>query len=380
MNLLSPISIYAVIFYSLQIIFGIPGNVLIIVVYYKKKRKISTDILIIAQGIIDLAASLLAPINIINSVSDQFTVKVVCRIALFGINSLAFASLFLTAAIAIDRFFYVCRPFGKRTSNKRALVLAVTCWVLGSSLTCTKLIYVDAVTSSSGEITCLVVDVYDFLDTLEAWLKTSGFVFALVTSVVMYGKIYMTIRKQAKVHAQLTGGISNTLYPANLSQPQSGSSGLQLSPSEPLDKTITSDVDLQIRNPSNPLLINNASPKDLSGTLSVSGTVDQRSHIHPKPISSGPSCPRPKLSDRGENRTTKMLMAVTTILLASWLPPIVFFHLRDSTLEIIEYSITADTLVYIGKRLPGINHIINYFVYTLMNKRFRMDCKRLFRS
>eukprot|EP00057_Strongylocentrotus_purpuratus_P006558 XP_011661032.1 PREDICTED: uncharacterized protein LOC105436783 [Strongylocentrotus purpuratus] len=208
MNLSSPSSIYAVIFYSLQFIFGIPGNVLIIVVYMRKKRKISTDILIISQGIIDLVASLLAPINILKSISDRLTIRVICRITLFGNNSLAFASLFLTAAIAFDRFFFVCRPYGKRTSNKRALCLAVACWVLGSSLTCTKLIFVEAVPSTNGQKTCLVIDTLHIFDKLEAWLKTSGFVLALVVSSVMYGKIYQTIRHQAKIHAQLVGGAS----------------------------------------------------------------------------------------------------------------------------------------------------------------------------
>ncbi|XP_030843408.1 trace amine-associated receptor 2-like [Strongylocentrotus purpuratus] len=393
MNLSYPVGVYAVIFYSLQFIFGIPGNVLIIVVYSRKKRKISTDILIIAQGTIDLVASLLAPINILKSVSDRFTIKAICRIALFGNNSLAFASLFLTAAIAFDRFFFVCRPYGKRASNKQALCLAVICWIFGSSLTCTKLIYVDAYESRPGELTCLVVDTQDFLDTLEAWLKTSGFVFALVTSVVMYGRIYQTIKKQVKIHAQLVGGVSNQMHKSRLSTEaltvQSTELQLPIEPrysslvqsvkSETLDKRKdnTNEGTTSSQTQPNLLVINNG---NTSATFSISNTIDHRSQPQPKAVSVGPTCPRPKRSDRGENRTTKMLMAVTTILLASWLPPIVFFHLRDSILVIIEGSIAADTLVYIGKSLPGINHIINYFVFTSMNKSFRMDCKRLFRA
>ncbi|XP_054768406.1 cholecystokinin receptor type A-like [Lytechinus pictus] len=403
MNLSSPSSIYAVIFYSLQIIFGIPGNVLIVLVYIRKKRKVSTDILIIAQGIIDLVASLLASVNILKSISDRFTIKAICRITLFGNNSLAFSSLFLTAAIALDRFFFVCRPYGKRTSNNRALCLAVACWVLGSSLTCTKLIYVEAVPSISGQKTCLVIDTLQIFDKLEAWLKTSGFVLALVVSSVMYGKIYHTIRHQAKIHAQLVGGVSKKVTTPKIAfrtqeeliQTETDACHSTLEQSmvasgEPSDKqeAITMERCPQSSKTSFLQVNGRAKERDPMTPNSLSSAFDGQatsqvtftnSHSNSIPVNSRQNS-HLKLSDRGENRTTKMLMAVTAILLASWLPPIVFFHLRDSTLDIIERSVTAGTLVFIGMGLPGINHIINYFVYTFMNKRFRVDCKCLLKT
>ncbi|XP_001199563.2 C5a anaphylatoxin chemotactic receptor 1-like [Strongylocentrotus purpuratus] len=336
MNLSSPSSIYAVIFYSLQFIFGIPGNVLIIVVYMKKKRKISTDILIIAQGIIDLVASLLAPINIIKSISDRFTITVICRIALFGNNSLAFASLFLTAAIALDRFFFVCRPYGKRTSNNRALCLAVACWVLGSSLTCTKLIFVEAFPSNNGQKTCHFRDTLHIFDKLEAWLKTSGFVLALVVSSVMYRKIYQTIRHQAKIHAQLVGGASKRAVSPRtafqlgegLKQPEidvshAYDSGLAQSlnaTGEPSDRQEATAIERCPHGPRTSYLQvhRSAIERDPMTNNSVSSAFDNyrsasqltltRSQANTVPVKSRQNS-RPKVSDRGENRTTKMLMA-----------------------------------------------------------------------
>ncbi|XP_071500904.1 neuropeptides B/W receptor type 1-like [Diadema antillarum] len=392
MNPSHPTSVFALIFYSIQFLLGIPGNLMIIVVYGKKKRKISTDILIISQGIIDFAAALLAPVNILKSIADRFTTRVICRIALFGNNSLAFASLFLTAAIAVDRYFIVCRPFNKKSSNRRALAFATICSVLGGSLTCTKLIFVEGYESDQGQKTCLVVDTYHILDTLEAWLKTSGFVLALVVSSAMYGKIYCTIRKQVKIHAQLVSGASRLNYESGQS-----SNGTTLRDTKVgVTETQVTRSDLNQTSEDSPAVPGNpkessagaehgsSSPSYLQTTAevldqdltSLTNAGENKSHLATASV-----CVRPrhKVTDRGENRTTKMLMAVTVILLASWLPPIVFFHLRDSTLELIEQSITAETLVYIGKRLPGYNHVINFFVYALMNKRFRVDCIRLFR-
>ena len=398
MNLSNPTSVFAVIFYSLQFVLGLPGNLLIIVVYNRKKRKISTDVLIITQAIIDLIAVLLAPLNILKSVTDRFTTTSICRVALFGNNSLAFASLFLTAAIALDRFFYVCRPLGRRTTNRRAFILGVICYFLGGSLTCTKLIFVEPHVSNHGQKTCLVIDTYPILDTLEAWLKTSGFALALVVSTVLYTKIYLTIRKQARIHAQLVSGVSRTNKSrlATISERKSRGSevrdkqanpvqvnsqeGTQTTQQETIEESgigsdqqriTSSQVDpdstlSEVEVPQHPTTVQANRPETAQSTQRV-------------PVDTTASYPRPRPTDRGENRTTKMLMAVSAILLASWLPPIAFFHLRDSTFEIIEHSITAETLVYIGKRLPGLNHIINYFVYSAMNKKFRTDCKRLFK-
>ena len=255
--------------------------------------------------------------------------------------------------------------------------------------------------------TCHVIHTFHIFDKLEAWLKTCGFVVALVVSSVMYGKIYQTIRHQAKIHAQLVGGASKkAVSPRTAFQLGEGLKQPVIDVSHAYDSGLAQSLNVArkpsdrqeataiARCPQGPRtsylqVHRSAIERDLTTHNSVSSAFDNyrsasqltltNSQANAVPIRSRQNS-RPKVSDRGENRTTKMLMAVTAILLASWLPPIVFFHLRDSTLDIIKHSVTAETLVYIGRHLPSINHIVTYFVYTFMNKRFRVDCKRLFKT
>ncbi|XP_003725365.2 G-protein coupled receptor 1-like [Strongylocentrotus purpuratus] len=96
------------------LVLGLPGNAVIIKAYAWKKRKTSTDILIIAQAIVDFVACVFCPVFIIRSAFPGLTTTSLCQAAALVNNATAFASLYLTTAISIDRYMAVCRPLRRR--------------------------------------------------------------------------------------------------------------------------------------------------------------------------------------------------------------------------------------------------------------------------
>lgn len=111
----------ALVLTCLMFIIGLPGNSLVIYVYWRKWRKTTSRIFILALAIFDVVNCLLMPyeaVNVRNVI--QFDYDASCkftRMITFMMNN---ASSFTLVAIAIDRYMRICRPLKAPLTNRKA--------------------------------------------------------------------------------------------------------------------------------------------------------------------------------------------------------------------------------------------------------------------
>ena len=126
----------ASIFRSLLFLFGVPGNILVILVYRKRKVGGSTRIYIIAMAIFDLAVCLLSPVVIYQfTVFHNYPSLVLCEFVTFSTLTLMFLSLILMMMIGVDRYVKVCQSQRIKTSPKRAIIVITLSVIACSAVT-----------------------------------------------------------------------------------------------------------------------------------------------------------------------------------------------------------------------------------------------------
>ena len=123
------------------IAFGVPGNLLVLLIYRKSGPVSSTDWFIIFISIYDLISSLISvPIYLTFSTGAwrHYGSDVICRLHMFVSQSVVLSSTFLICGLAIERYYKVCRPkcasFTRGKSRNTCVATSVVATVL--SLPC----------------------------------------------------------------------------------------------------------------------------------------------------------------------------------------------------------------------------------------------------
>ena len=194
---------WAKIFIDLGVMFiGIPGNLLIILVYVHKRMKISAHIFIIGLAVTDGAVCLTRPLILFTYMPQlvQFrnTNQVLCKITYFFVLLSLFSSVLLTAAIAIDRYFAVCRPHSHVMTTKRAKVFVAICVVLCLILSSPPFFMLGLFHHPYvGSICTIVLPRWTRYLLIGPTYVVGGVAMLLI--VVLYVKIYLTIRHRVRV-------------------------------------------------------------------------------------------------------------------------------------------------------------------------------------
>ena len=85
---------------------GVPGNLLIIGVYGRKKPWKSTDVLIMIQALVDLIACVCPPPVAVGKVITSYSL---CWFLMVLRQSCLLLTLLLMALIAVDRYLIICK-------------------------------------------------------------------------------------------------------------------------------------------------------------------------------------------------------------------------------------------------------------------------------
>ena len=213
--------------YIIAGVIGIPGNILIVHVYARKRSRNSTDILITWLALSDFTfcSIQLSFIRYMLNTCPQTTHSSCIFQVFFRYFALMF-SIFLTGLIAIDRFYAVCRPLLRKITPNRARALTTLCF-FGANL-------IALIPTSSTRIDKYMIvqkeDVMSFFKTNSSqiinmasnssescsfctygsntWMyKTMNIIQTVVVLIlfttmgVLYFFVYRAIRKQGKVRA-----------------------------------------------------------------------------------------------------------------------------------------------------------------------------------
>lgn len=135
-KLKSPTAVQSVfvIFLALVFLLGIPGNLIIIIVYCKTAQKTSCDLFIEVIACTDLIVCILSPLIYftvefdIHNTDDNVLLKL-CSIAFIWLLTAIGASTILITILALDRYIRVCHPQRKPINQKWARGLSAFSFV-----------------------------------------------------------------------------------------------------------------------------------------------------------------------------------------------------------------------------------------------------------
>eukprot|EP00057_Strongylocentrotus_purpuratus_P015158 XP_011669632.1 PREDICTED: isotocin receptor-like [Strongylocentrotus purpuratus] len=402
-------------YYITSLILGLPGNAIILQTYARKKRKTSTDFLIMGQAVTDFVACSFSLPFIFRSGFPELITIGLCRFVFYAEEIFALNSLLLTTLISIDRYLAVCRPLRRRMTVRKSISLIILCVVISI------VIYLPCPIATSltiwnGRRVCNFVPFNPLGAVLFISLISSVFTVSFATNNILYILIYASLRKRAKIHANLT---RNELPTATIAS--NAASLLELNSRFNYAETRSAirprPDDTSMKDPSEAIQVssqletagcsNNTSiPPSLRGvvadsTLTKSITEPSRDygkHIplpkrdvipgHQEASSSTTAAtvpqrrnPSPRRSKAQKNnkdfgrKTTRMLLIVTIFLFITWIPQVGFPFIPSS---IIHGKIHILTLLSTFYNLRLTNHIVNFYVYYCVNSSFRRDVKGSF--
>nr|XP_054768307.1 5-hydroxytryptamine receptor 1-like [Lytechinus pictus] len=379
-----------------------PGNAVIIRAYTWKKRKTSTDILITGQAVVDLVASTSSPVCIFLLRVQEFNADLMCRIvalSLFLGEVYALASILLTLAISIDRYMAVCRPFRRRSTVRASGFMVAVC-ILVAIVTNVPFVTFSVVPDikSAGSITCILSAPNKV--TLSFLVLYLGLFFlSFATISVMYGLVYHSLRKRAKIHVDLIyngHGLPTVSQAVGIG---STSTGSETEPPGRYTDTIEEETVVKLANTRD--YAHNAfdrndhsrtSPVTLFPKVADEGHDEAESlslnardsnPLSSPPLGSSSQLPIPvaappksiknkNYSDHGR-KTTRMLLIITVFFFVTWTPKLIIPNLP------ILLACRAPIVINIMLDLVLLNHIVNFFVYYLVNNSFRNDVKESFK-
>lgn len=122
----------AIIYTSLLMFIGLPGNVIVLYVYYYKWRKSTSRVFILFLTLLDLVNCLTTlPLEIyIMLYSITLDSPWLCKVTRFSTYVMNGASAAILVAIAVDRFRRICRPHGSQFTACKSTYICIGCVLL----------------------------------------------------------------------------------------------------------------------------------------------------------------------------------------------------------------------------------------------------------
>ncbi|XP_001200694.1 uncharacterized protein LOC764408 [Strongylocentrotus purpuratus] len=397
------------------LVLGLPGNAIIIQAYAWKKRKASTDILIMAQAIVDFVACLFTPVFIIRSGFPKLITTGLCRMSPLAEEAPAFMSLFLTTVISIDRYMAVCHPLRRRMTVRMTIVLVTLCVVVSIAFNI-PLVVLSQV-RFSDTVKRRLCDISLRKETYHVVLAATCSIYALficsiMTTTVLYAFIYNFLRKRAKIHAGL---VDNELPVATISSENQSTGTLDhvfVPGAESTDfggvtatKKAVQHLHVATEGCSNNTNITSAPSSKVMDSHFMSPIIEPSqdnlkqlplrrtlTEVHHSPASSPkrslfrrrgtnqPKVLRKKQEADYGRKTTRMLLIISIFFFLTWTPSMI--------IPIIPRSIVSNgrdipgffTIINILIALKLTNHIVNFFVYYWVSNSFRRDVKESFKK
>lgn len=343
-----------VLYRSIVSLVGIPGNILILFVYKRRKILGSAQFFINALAIADLYVCFVSPLAIHYYVLElNYPSAIGCKVTIAAESVGWYTSVGLTLAVAADRYVAICRPLTGRWTRRKAANVTALCVVLAVLLALPE-VYSATITLKvqryfGFNYTACVPHGndyrYTYLFQLPRFLTP---LIALPILSVIYIKIWIRVRRQSRKILAAIGTIT---------VPGAGNQGC----SE--DRACSSDK-------CNEEMRSQATTSDNQ----QKPIVDQ---LEPQSIKREVK----KLQDMPEKRNvisrmTRMLLATTLIFSVTWLLSIILFSFKAFT-DYWNPNGIAVTIVSVMRLCPVLNHAINPFVYSFTNKQFCRDCKNL---
>ena len=347
------------------LVFGLPGNLLAVLVYATKMTPSTVGYFIMSLAISDLInCSISLPVEIaIICHFWSFDIPWLCKFSRFLSAAMNNTSSFILAAIAVERFRSICLPLKQKVSNTKAKVICIVisaCAIFSATpmIFCYgTFTHIEHVHNETIELkTCLVDD---------AVKRTNYPIYNLIYFFVGHIVIFLILATlYSCIIYKLIKGVEIQEGNANLLQRQ-GSAYSMTSYVAQYNRTI---------HPTTPLGnsdTNNLSSQQcqLKRTTSTNSTYQM-------------STTRKKDSQAFRTRRlTCVLVLVTAVFEISFIPYLVVVSIRSHTPDYFSKLTESQQMIYqLFLRSYLINSALNPIIYCFYNQNFRHGVKRFFRS
>ncbi|XP_071804620.1 gastrin/cholecystokinin type B receptor-like [Asterias amurensis] len=373
------VNIFRIIFFALILLLGVPGNSLILRVYWTKTLKTSTHVFIMTLALADLAVCLIKVANIAYRVLLMMghEIPAVLRLLLAFETTAIGTSIMITAVIAVDRYDCVCRPHRRFFTHRRGKIAA---W---ASTLFSVLINIPEYVGVFSSIPILPI--------LRLACHAIICVTALVMVAVFYSLVYKAIRQHVKVGASSLKTRRNdcsTICPANVVAPEPSSinDGSKPNTSKVRKEVWVASVPTQAAS------LQEKTVKDQSFSKCSTSSAKQAlaTDLHkPTSLDTEPGLEanhkrirpeHPSHFSQLQRKTTKMLFVASVVFFVTWMPywTSIFLGLSvQSGLNIGPLVLQVLSEIHLSLY---INHVVNPFIYGVANRRFRKDCREVIRK
>ncbi|XP_045186977.1 muscarinic acetylcholine receptor M2-like [Mercenaria mercenaria] len=196
----------AIIYTSILMLIGTPGNIIVLYVYFFKWRKSTSRMFILFLTALDL-------INCVTTLPMEIYIMIysvildkpwLCKVTRFSTYTLNSSSAAILVAIAIDRFRRICRPHGPQFSASKSKRICIGCIMLAFTLTWPALLFYGTRIIPLGQVhgkACLLENKYD-----TSIYPTIFFVFQMASTVVIFttlSVLYYFVGIQVCKHRQM---------------------------------------------------------------------------------------------------------------------------------------------------------------------------------
>ncbi|XP_071804545.1 uncharacterized protein [Asterias amurensis] len=356
------VNLFRICCFTLVLLLGVPGNSLILRVYWTKTLKTSTHVFIMTLAWADLAVCLIKVANIAYRVLLMMghEIPVVIRLLLAFNTTATGTSIMITALIAVDRYDCVCRPHRRFFTHRRGKIAA---W---ASTLFSVLINIPEYVGVFSSIPILPI--------LRLACHAIICVTTLVMVAVFYSLVYKAIRQHVKVGASSLRTRRNdcsTICPSTVVVPESSSIDDGSKPS-------TSKVRKEVWVASVPTQAASSAKQTLATDLQTRSSLDTESGFEANRQRTRPDREQP--ISQLQRKTTKMLFVTSVFFLMTWLPYWIFIIVSFAVqggLNIDPILLQVLNEMYL---ILYINHVMNPFIYGVANRRFRKDCREVIRK
>lgn len=342
---------------AFYLIIGVPGNIIIILIYQFRLRKEKDGRFFITPlAYLDLLALIItASLNLTRNLQQvMFPGSASCKMLLYLSYGSTCSSLFLLNVIAVQRFQKICKPFGRQMDNFWKKMSIGIC-VISSLLLYSPVPYFYGVIEirkpELGNITGYQCNklpgTADQLKGLSVF-QSIAFFFTLsnvVAITILYVIITVAIVKQVK----------KTKIMKVRPEKSSGQSS---------DATILSDL----------------SKKRTDNSQDAESSVVESSVVSVSQLEAKQRKPKDKSGSKGAAfRVSFMFMTISFVGFLAYLPSWTFILIETKNpLFWKTLSTTAFHICLTLRRMYMLNHVANPFIYGAFDVAFRQEIKKLF--
>ncbi|XP_072030438.1 orexin receptor type 2-like [Amphiura filiformis] len=316
--------ILSIVFNAFLFLVGIPGNCLIIRVYAVKKNNSSARIFIIGLAVNDLVLCLIRPLHVFDKLPiandlDDFSLFY-CKFRDQFELLFVFTSVLITACIALDRYYAVCRPFDRVITPQRATYTLIICIILS--------------------------------------------LLVLLPDVFIYGLVPVSPKRDSEKTFRCKRIAPDGLYYFQLSLYYAAVIGSQTVATVLCIKIVLA-LRLQ-RSKVRPVL--NSANIDAAAIPNDASREGRGREVREKDAHS---------------KTTRMLLLTTVWFILLWIPVLAFYLIPQDITAKKHFTDSPGLYAiigFVGEDSFLINIVINPLIYSLANKRFRDDSKDVIRK